>query len=424
MVGVTMPVIACGINHKTAPVALRERVVFTQEKLALHLQDLMGDGMVQEAVLLSTCNRSEIYCDASVDQTFLQTWFARQHALHPEQLEGALYFHTGASAVQHIMQVACGIDSMVLGESQILGQMKTAFSESCAAGAVGPLFNRLFQQVFAVAKDVRTHTALGACPVSVSSAAVRFVSKEFQGVLSDASVLVVGAGLTVELVLRHLQPQAPGQLTLANRNPDNALALAGQYGARIADFSQLSRALAAADIVITATGAPHPVITAEMLSGRTQPLLMVDIAVPRDVEPAVMDLPCVSLYSIDDLRGVLELGMNTRQHAADKAREVIEQRTHSFMEWLASLELVTTTIRGWRGSMENLCQIELTRSMRRLRRGEEPAEVLRTFAHALTQKILHAPSVQLRQAGIDGRIEMLQLARELFAVPDCQTEPS
>lgn len=416
-----MPVIACGINHKTAPLSLRERLHFAQEKLALYLQDLMGGGEVREAVLLSTCNRSEIYCDAGVDSRFLQNWFVRQHTLAADEIEGAWYFYEGNDAVRHIMQVACGIDSMVLGESQILGQMKTAFSESCAAGTVGPLFNRLFQQVFAVAKEVRTHTALGACPVSVSSAAVRFVINQI-GSLTHTSLLVVGAGLTVELLLRHLEGEAPRHLVLANRNPDNALTLAKRYGARITDFNRLPKALVEADVVISATGSPQPVIVSPMLAGRVRPLLIVDIAVPRDVALEVADLPGISLYSIDDLRGVLEQGMNTRQHAAAKACEVIAQRSDGFMEWLASLDLVTATIRSWRGNMENLCQKELSRSMRRLERGEEPTQVLKSFAHALTQKILHSPSVQLRQAGIEGRTEMLALARELFEIPDCRIE--
>lgn len=414
-----MPIITCGINHKTAPISLRERTIFAQDRLALYLEDLLGAGEVKEAVLLSTCNRSELYCDNGASPRTLREWFARQHSLLPEELADALYFYEGKAAIQHIMQVACGLDSMVLGESQILGQMKTAFSESCAAGAVGPLFNRLFQQVFSVAKEVRTHTALGACPVSVSSAAVRFIAETWPEPLSKANVLVVGAGLTIELVLRHLAPLSPGHLVVANRNPDNAMTLATQYKARISDLTRLERSLADADIVIAATGSPQPVIRADMLRPREKPQLMVDIAVPRDIEPSVATLPWVTLHSIDDLRGIMEQGMNLRQHAADKAREVIRDKSHSFMEWLVSLEQVTSTIRAWRGSMEALCQAELARSMRRLRRGEDPSEVLRTFAHALTQKILHAPSVQLREAGVQGRMEMLQLARELFAIPEC-----
>lgn len=417
-----MPVIACGINFKTAPVALRERLVFEQDRLALYLQDLMSAGEVHEAVLLSTCNRSELYCDSRADTADLLKWFASQHGLSPAELQDVMYFHQGMPAVEHIMRVACGLDSMVVGESQILGQMKAAFSESCAAGAVGPLFNRLFQQVFSVAKAVRTHTALGACPVSVSSAAVRFVSGTYAGRLSEAAVLTVGAGLTIELVLRHLAPLSPARILLANRNPDNAMALAAQYGARICEIAQLPRVLDAADIVITATGSPQPLITRQMLAGRSRPLLMVDIAVPRDVASEVADLPSVSLYSIDDLRSTLEQGLNTRQHAAEKAHAMITERSSQFIEWMNSVDLVTTTIRGFRLSMESLCSVELARAEKRLQRGDDPRQVMQGFARALLQKILHEPSVQLRQAGIEGRMEMLELARELFAIPEYQPE--
>ncbi|MEO8400710.1 MAG: glutamyl-tRNA reductase [Gammaproteobacteria bacterium] len=416
-----MPIIACGINHKTAPVALREKVVFSPEKLPLYLQDLSANENICEAVLLSTCNRSELYCDTD-DLPKITDWFCRHHQLTTEELEPVLYFYRDEEAVQHIMRVACGLDSMVLGESQILGQMKDAFSESCAAGTVGTLFNRLFQQVFAVAKEVRTNTAIGACPVSVSSAAVNFIKEKFVATLSETSVLLIGAGVTMDLVLRHLKPLAPKRITIVNRSADNAIELAKKHQAEQVDFAKLSEALTTADIVISATGSTIPIVTEEMLRTRHKPILIVDIAVPRDVEASAGKLEHVQLYSIDDLKIIIQQNLRGREHAADQACSLIKQRTQDFIAWLQSLDLVATTIRAYRKQIEDLCEAELSKSLRQLQRGEDPARVLTLFTHALTQKLLHTPTVQLRQAGFEGRLEILQLAQQLFAIPELTSE--
>ncbi len=414
-----MPIIACGINHRTAPVALREQVVFAPEKLALYLQDLAGGENVHEAVLLSTCNRSELYCvtDHPDHAARLTDWFCRQsHATHVD-LRAAFYCYTDLAAVQHIMQVACGIDSQILGESQILGQLKTAFSESCAAGTVGSQFNRLFQEVFAVAKEVRTNTAIGVCPVSVSAAAVRFAQQQLTGI-TTADVLLVGAGLTQELVARHLAPLKPARLTISSRSIASATALAAQYHARTVELMRLPEALAAADIVITATGSPQPIITPAMLTARRKPLHCIDIAVPRDIDPACAALPHIFLYSIDDLRDAIQQGFSHREHAAQKAREVIATRSAHFMAWLTSFAAASSSIRTWRSEMEKVCQAELMKYTRQLQRGENPADVLQAFARAMTQKILHTPSVKMRQPALASRHDMLEFARELFALPD------
>jgi len=414
-----MPIIACGINHKTAPIELREKVIFSPEKLALYLQDLSLNENIREAVLLSTCNRSELYCDTD-DMNKITEWFCRHHQLTPAELQPAMYFYRQDEAVRHIMQVACGLDSMVLGESQVLGQMKEAFSESCAAGTVGTLFNRLFQQVFAVAKEVRTNTAIGACPVSVSSATVSFIKEHFSKNISESNIVLIGAGVTIDLVMRHLQPQSLQKITIVNRSVENAYELAKKYAVRAASMAELPTTLAQADIVISATGGTTPIVTKAMLSARTKPVFIVDIAVPRDVESSVLELEQVKLYSIDDLKSIIQKNMRGREHAADKAREVIKQRTEDFMAWLHSLDLVATTIRAYRKQIENLCESELAKSLRQLQRGDDPAQVLTVFARALTQKLLHTPTVQLRQAGFEGRIEILQLAQQLFAIPELE----
>ncbi|MHB1946498.1 MAG: glutamyl-tRNA reductase [Gammaproteobacteria bacterium] len=415
-----MPIIACGINHKTAPVGLREKVVFQPEKLALYLQDLIANESIREAVLLSTCNRSELYCDTD-DASKVWAWFCRQHQVSPEELHPAWYCYYEQTAIEHIMRVACGLDSMILGEPQILGQMKNAFSESCAAGSVGPQFNRLFQQVFSVAKEVRTNTSIGACPVSIASAAINLVKQVFPQPLNQATVLLIGAGDTIQLVLRHLQSQTLNKLIVANRSRENAITLAEKYSGEGIAFSELSEALKNADIVISATGSPVPIVTHAMLAPRDKPIFIVDIAVPRDVEPAVTQLQNVLLYSIDDLKNIIQTNMRGREHAAEKAQQVIKQRTHEFMAWLESIDQVAITIRAYRKQIEDLCDTELSKALRQMQRGDDPVQVLASFAHALTNKLLHNPSVQLRQAGVEGRFELLQLAQQLFAIPKPET---
>jgi glutamyl-tRNA reductase len=419
-----MPIIVCGINHKTAMLSLRERVIFPLDKLPLYLADLLAHENFREAVILSTCNRSEVYCDADAAGPLLD-WFCRQHQITRAELEPSVYVYQDQQAVQHLMQVACGLDSMVLGEAQILGQIKEAFSESCAAGSVGPLFNRLFQQVFMIAKEVRTNTSIGACPVSVASTAVN-LAKHAVPELHAASVLVIGAGDTVDLVLRHLKAHAVSKLFIVNRNSQSAALLAEKYAAKAYAFAKLAQVLPQVDIVITATGSTLPILNKSQvetsLSQRKgKPLKIIDIAVPRDVEAAVSELAGVSLYCIDDLKEMIQHNMRGREHAAEKAREVIQSKAIDFIAWIRSFDVVATTIRAYRKQIEAICYAEMAKSVQQLARGDDPAQVLASFAYAFTNKLLHTPSVQLRQAGVDGRFDILELARQLFAIPHTES---
>lgn len=416
-----MPIFACGVNHKTASLDLREKVIFTQDKIALYLNDLVTQENIHEAVILSTCNRSELYCSANnVNQVV--DWFCRQHAIARDILEPALYIYEDQLAVEHMMSVASGLDSMVLGESQILGQMKDAFSEACAAGAVGPLFNRLFQQIFSIVKEVRTNTAIGACPVSVSSAAVNFIKNNYSEPLAHANLLLVGAGVTAELVLRHLKNDTLNKIMIANRSIENASKLVEQYSGEAVHLNELEQAIFRADLMITATGGATPIITQSLMATRHKPLLIVDIAVPRDVESSIAALSHVRLFTIDDLKESIQQNLQGREHAALKASEIIKQKSHAFMIWLNSFDMVGTTIRAYRKQIEDLCQAELTKAIRQLHRGEEAVRVMQEFAQALTNKLLHTPSVQLRQAGYEGRLDILQLAQQLFAIQELKTE--
>lgn len=422
-----MAISVIGINYKTAPVDIREKVYFSLDKLPLYLQDLLNRGSVSEAVLLSTCNRSELYCDA-VDIGAVREWFCAQTIVPRNELESALYIYRGEEAIAHIMQVASGLDSMVLGEPQILGQLKAAFSESCSAGAVGALFHRLFQQIFAVAKEIRHSTAIGACPVSVASAAVHFAKQQLSD-FAQAKVVVIGAGDTSELLMRYLQAHLTKPMILVNRSLERAATLIETFGGSMYGMDELAHALAEADIVFSATGSATPIINktflAPVMAGRTEKsLTLIDIAVPRDIDPSVNEIEAVTLHCIDDLKNIIEKNKQSRSHAADKALELISSKSRDFYQQLHSIDKVAHAISAYRGQVEDLCDIELQKAKQLLLQGVDPVRVLHDFAHAYTQKLLHAPSVQLRQAGVEGRFELLRFAKQLFSLPDAEIELS
>ena len=324
------------------------------------------------------------------------------------------------------MQVACGLDSMILGEPQILGQMKEAFSESCTAGAVDTLFHRLFQQVFSVAKEIRTATAIGACPVSVASAAIHFAKQQVKD-FSQANIVLLGAGETNALLIRYLKKEFFKSLSLVNRTPAKAMNLAQEIKGNLYGLEQLSEALLQADIVFSATGSPMPIVSytlmANVMAARHhRPLVLLDIAVPRDVDPNVATLTHLKLFCIDDLKSIIEHNRRDREHAADKAREMILHKSTEFFVETNSFDKVTHTIRAYRHQIEEICRAELIKAKQQLNQGMDPAWVLDAFSHAFTQKLLHSPSVQLRQAGAEGEVELLKLAKQLFALPDHEIE--
>lgn len=420
-----MAIFVIGINHKTATIGVREKIYFALDNLALYLQDLLSHHAVKEAVILSTCNRSELYFEAdSLNGAY--EWFYAQTALTPDELANAIYVYRGEGAVQHIMEVACGLDSMVLGEPQILGQMKDAYTESCALGAVGPSFHRLFQQVFTVAKEIRATTAIGACPVSVASAAVNF-AKQISHAFEDANVLILGAGDTTTLLLRYLHEQVKRPITVLNRTIDKAVSTVAPFNGIGAGFESLPAALACADVVFSATGSPIPIVTKALLAEAQQerhkkPLAFIDIAVPRDIDPQVAELEDVHLYCIDDLKAIIEHNRQGREHAAIKARDMITCRTKRFCLEHQMVDEVSYTIRAYRQQVEALCQNELSKATQQLQSGGDPHLILNTFANSFMNKVLHHPSAQLRQAGADGRPELLQFAKQLFSLPELNSE--
>ncbi len=414
--------VAFGLNHKTASLSIREGAAFVPEHLPEALHDLTRHGGVSEAAILSTCNRTELYCQLeSADDSPALKWFCDYHHLRPGTIRPHLYVHPGSAAVKHAFRVASGLDSMVLGEPQILGQMKEAFALAHRAGATGKILNRMFQQTFAVAKQVRTDTAIGASAVSVAFAAVSLARRIFNR-LSEQTVLLIGAGDTIELVARHLKEQGVGRMIVANRTLERAQLLATIYRADAIALADIPERLSEADIVISSTASQLPILgkgTVEraLRVRRHRPIFMVDIAVPRDIEPEVRELDDVYLYTVDDLQQVVQENLQSRQEAAKEAEKIIDLQVVNFMHWVRSLDSVPT-IRALRESAESLRETELRRAQQRLAQGEDPARILAHLARALTNKFTHTPTSALKRADHEGNADLLRAARRLFNLAD------
>lgn len=418
-----MTLIAFGINHKTAPVDIREKVAFAPEKMESALHECVKNGEVNEAAIVSTCNRTELYFslhenEAKEDDFKKQLeWFCQYHNLKVEDVEPYIYLHSNNDAVQHILRVASGLDSLVLGEPQILGQIKDAYSTANDAGTIGRQLNRLFQHTFSVAKQVRTDTAIGASPVSVAFAAVSLAKRIFANI-SEHTALLIGAGETTELVARHLADQGVKKMIVANRTVERAQTLANNFNAEAIALSDMPERLVEADIIIASTASQLPIlgkgaVERALKSRKHRPMFMVDIAVPRDIEPEVGSLDDVYLYTVDDLHEVIEEGRHSREEAAKQAEEIIENQVDHFMGWLRSLKGVDT-IRAFREQAEQMRDEQLAQAQKQLAAGKDPEQVMNELARTLTNKLIHEPTAQLNQAAYSGRKELLDHARELF----------
>ncbi|MDH5593443.1 MAG: glutamyl-tRNA reductase [Gammaproteobacteria bacterium] len=415
-----MSLLAFSINHNTAPVEIRERVNFAPEKMDQALTGLRACPDVNEAAILSTCNRTEIYCDIdNGNQDSLVKWFSQYHQIDEREIEPYVFVHPDQEAVRHILRVACGLDSMVLGEPQILGQLKDAYSIANKAGTLGIFLNRLFQYSFSVAKRIRTNTAIGGSPVSVAFAAVSLAKQIFSD-MSNHTALLIGAGDTIELTARHLKENGIQRMIVANRTIERAGLLAEEFGAKAIALSEMPDHLAEADIVISSTASQLPILgkgTVEraIKQRKHRPIFMVDIAVPRDIEPEVGNMQDVYLYSVDDLKEIIDEGMKSRQEAARQAEEIIDTEVLHFMNWLQSLEAVSL-VKNYRENAEAICQETLDKAKRKLANGENPEEVLEELANLLTNKLVHQPSVQMKQASYEGRHDLLEAARILLNI--------
>lgn len=420
-----MNLIALGINHNSAAVEVRERVAFAPEQVGEAMLHACTTVQLDEVVVLSTCNRTEIYavvpdgCVLLDKSAQVIAWMANYHHLSVDELRAAAYHHEAEDALRHLVQVAAGLDSMVLGEPQIFGQLKSAFAVASEAGTVGTELGRLFPRVFSIAKKVRTDTAIGENPVSVAYAAVDLATHIFTD-LSCCNALLVGAGETIELVTRHLIEAGVNNVTIANRTLDRARDLAQRFGADAVLLADIPDQLPEADIVITSTGSQLPIlgkgaVEQAIRKRKHRPILMVDIAVPRDIEPQVGKLRDVYLYTVDDLRQIVEDNVRNRQQEARKADDIIMLGVQAYCEERRSLAAVDL-VKAYRLSAEQVREQELQRALAGLERGDDPVKVLGQLSRSITNKLIHAPTTGLKKASAEGRHDVLAHAQSLLGI--------
>lgn len=413
-----MTLIAFGINHNTAPVAVREAVSFSPDQMLKALHHVQNSASAREVAILSTCNRTEIYAEIEgQDGARLLSWLAAFHRTDEATLRDCHYAFIGLDAARHMMKVASGLDSLVLGEPQILGQMKSAYAVANDAGCLGSQLHATFHKVFSVAKRVRSETAIGENPVSVAFAAVSLAQQIFSDLKQDTALLI-GAGETIELVARHLVQQGLKHIIVANRTLSNAVELANKFHGESILLAEIPEHLHRADIVISSTASQLPLlgkgaVEAALKKRRRKPMFMVDIAVPRDIEAQVGELSDVYLYTVDDLRVVIDENMRSREQAAEIAAEIIEEGVASYADDLRSQDAVAT-IKIFRQTIEELRDIEVSKVLRQLRSGVSGEEALLLLARNLTNKIMHKPTQQIKRASVAGDFGFITSIHRLF----------
>ncbi|GAB2655389.1 glutamyl-tRNA reductase [Vibrio panuliri] len=417
-----MSLLAIGINHNTASVELREKVAFGPDKLPQALRQLSESPHVSGGVIVSTCNRTEIYCDVKPSsRNKVIDWLAQFHQVSAEELKPSLYIHEEQAAIRHLMRVACGLDSLVLGEPQILGQVKQAFSDSRDGHAVNAAMEKWFQKTFSVAKRVRTETDIGGNAVSVAYAACTLAKHIFES-LRESTVLLVGAGETIELVAKHLAANGCTKMIVANRTRERAMVLAEQFGAEVISLPEIPEHLARADIVISSTASPLPIIGKGMVetalkSRRYQPMLLVDIAVPRDIESQVGDINDAYLYSVDDLQSIIDSNIEQRKVEAIQAEAIVSEESAAFMTWLRSLQGVDS-IRQYRTNANEIREDLLAKSIQALAAGGDPEKVLLELSNKLTNRLIHTPTRALQTAAEQGEPAKLAIIRQSLGLED------
>ncbi|MFQ3243573.1 MAG: glutamyl-tRNA reductase [Arenicella sp.] len=412
-----MHVLSIGLNHTTAPVEVRERAAVAAEHLDDALLDISKRTGIEEAAILSTCNRTEVYCQVPESNIHVVSdWLCDFHQLRKDEVAPFLYTFPDQAAVKHAFRVAAGLDSMVIGEPQILGQMKTAFAKAHKNGNTGKVLNRLFQHTFSVAKEIRTSTNIGSHAVSVAYAAVS-LSKQIFSDISKQTVLLIGAGETIELTCRHLYAQGVRNIIVANRTVERAESLAKEFGAQVISLHELPTRLSDADMVFSSTASTLPILgkgafESALKRRKNKPVLVVDLAIPRDVEKEVGDLSNVYLYTVDDLQKVVSDNLESRKNAAVEAEKIVAEQTLQFMHWFQNLQSIPT-IRQLRDRTSSITENELVNAKKRLKAGEDPNIVLEHFAYALSQKFMHHPTESLRQKHDEA---LLSATRELFGL--------
>ncbi len=416
----SVSVLALGLNHVSAPVSVRERVSMPEDLVqpALNALRQAFGGAVKEAAILSTCNRTELYCAAEPQVAAqLPAWLADFNRIEAGELAPHVYLHDRDDAVRHAFRVASGLDSMVLGEPQILGQMKDAVRTASDAGALGTLLHQLFQRTFSVAKEVRSTTAIGAQSVSMAAAAVRLAERVF-GELTSSKVLFIGAGEMIELCATHFAARQPGAIVVANRTLERAESLANRFSATTMRLADLPNRLAEFDVVVSCTASTLPLLGLGMVERATKqrkrkPIVMVDLAVPRDIEPEVAQLDDVYLYSVDDLGAVVQSGTEARRSAVVQAEAIIDARVRNFMHWM-QVRANVPVIRDLQTTAQAVQAQELERARRMLAKGDSPEAVLEQLAHGLTQKYLHGTLAALNHSEEAERQQLLTWLPRIF----------
>ena len=415
-----MTLIAFGINHKTAPIDLREKIAFSPDAIVQALASLRQETGASESVIVSTCNRTEIYAQIADNQSDnLVSWLANFHGVNLTELQNNSYLYTKQQAATHIMRVACGLDSMMLGEPQILGQVKQAFTDAKNSGVIKGDFERLFQHTFSVAKRVRSETDIGANAVSVAYASVQLAKHIFSS-LDKIKVLLIGAGETIELVAKHLYEQNVHSLTVANRTLARAQSIAEPLNAAVLTLAQIPQHLKDADIVISSTASQLPILGKGLVQSalkerKHKPMFLVDLAVPRDVEVEVGELDDAYLYTVDDLQQIVEDNLVSRQDAAVLANDMVEQQVQQFMRWQQSLESIDV-LKGFRDQSELQRDQLVSKALKQLADGKEAQQVIIELANKLTNSLIHAPTKAIKNAASEQNSQQLALLIDALAL--------
>ncbi|WP_040726191.1 glutamyl-tRNA reductase [Thiomicrorhabdus sp. Kp2] len=421
-----MKLCTLGVNHETAPVDIRETVSFSSESALRAIEELKQQALVSECIILSTCNRTEIYCilkESHLEES-IHNWLHNFFELDSKSLSPYLYVHHDLEAVKHIMRVASGLNSLVLGEPQIFGQIKDAYNNAHKASSIHQVLENLFQHIFKTVKQVRTDTAIGNSPISVAFSAVS-LSKQFFGDLSEQTALLLGAGETIELVARHLKETNIGNMIIANRTFERAHKLAESVGGYAIQLDEIDAHLHKADIIIGSTGSPDAILKQDSVKTalkkrKNRPMFMVDIAVPRDIEASIGDLNNVYLYTVDDLQEIIETSKQSRQSAALEAEEIIELQAQHFVTQLQATQQIKPVIQAYRQQSIHIKEAALDHALHQLEQGVNAEEIIKRLANQLTNRLIHTPTKQLNQAGMNGNKALIEAAETLLI---CEEEP-
>jgi len=414
-----MKLFVLGVNHETAPIDVREKVCFSSKQTQDALAEFKQIGAENETIILSTCNRTEIYCNLkSLSSKEIHHWLHQFFNIQKDEIDSYLYEYTDLEAIKHIMRVASGLNSLVLGEPQIFGQIKNAYNCAVKANTIHQKLDYLFQQIFKTVKQIRTDTAIGSSPVSIAFSAVA-LAEQFFGKLNQQTALLIGAGETIELTARHLHEHGIGKIIVANRTLDNAHQITEQFSGYAIKLEEIDDHLREADMIISSTGSTQPIIKKPMVqaalkSRKNKPIFMVDIAVPRDIEPSVSELNNVYLYSVDDLTEIINENKQSRQNAAIAAEEIVEVQANNFMAQYQATVKASPLIQEFRQQAYQMKDKSIDEALSQLENGESPDEVVKKLANQLTNKLLHVPTTNIHKAGLEGQQHVIDSAHSIL----------